>query len=343
MADIIAANLLTPSFITKTVRQFVMNQDNVLGSGILPVVETTKRKLKIRITKNQAVPTEPVSKGAASNSKQMQGSNYITYDPIDYRDKFPIEGDQYLAMLEYQEGFRNTPADSEAFVTLQAKGKELLKGFVEEIGLAIISSLEKNRWEALSGTITYSALGITLDYNFDSGRKPTAAILWSLPGTAVPVQNIKAWKLLYRGSGFRPKKVYMNQATFDEFSETDEVKGYMTGTNSSVLLMLDGTITRVLGLDIVVYDEGYINSSGTFIPFIPNDKVIIVGEPSVGSPAIGEFTQAPSEYNGLQPGMFVRLTHDEDGDPPSFEIIGGFKGIPALYFDDGDAVVYASV
>lgn len=343
MSDIIAANLLTPSFITKSVRQFVMSQENVLGSRILPVEETTKRKLKIRITKNQARPTKPVAKGAGSNSKDIQGSNYITYDPMDFRDKFPLEGDRYLAMLEYQEGFRNIPSDSEAFASLQAKGEELLKGIVEEIGLAIISSVEKGRWDCLSGTIVHSGLGITLDYNFAGARKPTAAVLWAVSGTAVPVANVRAWKLLFRGSGFVPKNIYMNQKTYDEFAETDEVKAYLNGTDSSVLFMLDGLLTRVLGLGIIVYDQGYLNDSDVFTPYIPDNRVIIVGEPTVGSPAIGEFTMGPSEYNSLLPGMFVRLTHDEDGDPPSFEVIGGYKGLPALYFDDGDAIVYATV
>ena len=343
MASIITANLLTQSFITKSVTEFVMNQSNVLGAAILPVQETTKRKLKIKITKNQAKPTKAVARGAGSNLKDIQGSNYITYDPMDFRDKFIMEDDKYLAILEYLEGFRNISPESEGFAALQTKGAELLKGIVEEIGLAIISSVEKNRWDALSGTVTHGNLGIVLDYNFAAARKPTAAVLWTNVATAVPIENIRAWKLLYRGSGYRAKTLYMNQATYDMMVATDEVREYVAGTSSSVMLMTEGRVSRILEINIVVYDEGYIDDSGNFAPFIPDNRVVMVGEPSVGSSAIGEFTMGPSEYNSLKPGMFVRLTHNEDGDPPSFEVIGGYKGLPALYFDDGAAIVYATV
>ena len=343
MPDIMTANYLTPSFLTQAVKEFIMSEEGLIGRSLLPIKETSASELKIKITKHQRTPIGDVAPGAKTPVAQISGDNLVKYSPIPFREKVIMDGTDYMKMLSYIEGFKNvTPSDS-TFFALQEKGAQLAEDIVKEVALGVIASMEKAIFDSLSGTLVTDHYG-SLDYNFAAARKPSAGTAWSVSATATPLDDLRTWVDLFRGSGYKAGKILMNKATYNEFITTAQLKGVLAGTESGVRIQIVGRkVTEVEEIELGIYDEGYINGSGTWTPYLPDGKVLIAGRPAIGAGILGNFALTPSEYNNFAPGIFVNILHQDAGDPPSFRIIGGYNGLPVHHFDDGAAVVYASV
>lgn len=346
MADILTSSLLTPSFLTESVNQAIMNQNAYIGQQYVPIRMTQSSEYKIRVNKKQAVPVSDIKGSSTSPIRDIQGQDLIKYKPVTFREKIVYTTDdaEYVQILSYLEGYRSAMSSNSTteLANIQARGQELAQSIVEEASLAVSSAIEKTIWGALSGSITFENHGV-LSYKFAGARTPTAGVLWSNAATATPVENIRTWKRLFKNSGYKPAEIVMNQATYDEMVATSEVKAYVSGTDAGVLLMTNGQVTQVLGLPIRIYDESYLNTGGTFTDFVPNDTVYILGKANFGSPELGTFYMGPTGENGLTPGAYVNRHDLTNNDPQSIEFRFGFKGLPALYFDGGAGIVKASV
>jgi len=346
MADILTSNLLTPSFLTESVNQTIMNQDAFIGQSYVPIQLTQSSEYKIRVNKKQSVPVKDIKGSSTSPIRDIQGQDLIKYQPVTFREKivYTTDDSEYVQILSYLEGYRMAMESSNTteLARIQMRGEELAQGIVEEASLALAGGIEKTIWGALSGSITFASHGI-LSYNFAGARTPTASVAWSNAATATPIENFKAWKRLFKNSGYKPAEIAMNQATYDEMVATSEVKAFVSGTDSGVLLMTSGQITQVLGLPIRIYDESYLNASGTYTDFIPDGTVYIIGKANFGAPELGRFYMGPTGTNNLNPGAYVNRVDLVTNDPQSIEFRFGFKGLPALFFDNGDGIVKASV
>ena len=342
MADIYATNVLTPTFITESVKQYVMNENALIGNALLPVKERNTKQFKVRINKNQATPIEAIADGATPKSKKLNGGTVISYDGVEHVEKIVLTGDKYLAYLQVQEGYRAMAPGATVDAGIANLAQELLTDIVTEAGLSVATTLENLRFQSLTGTVTLAS-GETIDYNFAGARKPSAGTVWSDSANATPVADLRAWQNLYTGSGYRPVSVGMNLATYSEMVSTAEVKSFIAGSEAGAVFMQEGKVVRVAGLNVIIYNEGYINSSGTFVPYIANDKVIMIGEPTLGATAIGEMTIGLNAYEPNQAGLFVKVNNHDMATPPCIDIPYGGVMLPAHYFDNGDAIVYASV
>jgi len=343
MSDIITANYLTSSFLTEAVKQYVLNESALIGKTLLPVKETNASTVKIKVTKNSTKPIKDVASGASSPLGQIGGDTLVTYKPIEFREKKIVSGADYLKMVQYIEQFKNVQPSDTTFFGLQEKGAELARQLIEECALGVMTAIEKAIFNSLSGSLVTSKNG-TISYGFDGARTPSAGTVWSTSATATPLDNLRTWVDLFRGSGYKASLILMNKATYNEMVATTQVKNAINGTETGISIQVNGRkITEVEETPVMIYDEGYINDSGVWTPYVPNDKVLIVGRPAIGGSAIGEFAMTPSEYNDLRPGMFINVYDNKDGDPKNMRIISGFNGLPVHYFEDGDAVVYAGV
>lgn len=350
MADVNASTLMTSAFLTESVNQVIMNENSYIGKEYLPVALTNENVFKVKINKNNVKPIEDVAGNASSPVRGIRGNNLIKYTGIPYREKIVISADdsEYMEMIQYLEGFRNiNPSNATELGSLQARHQELLSGLVRDCSLAVESGLEKLRWAALSGTLTTSVHG-TVDYNFAGGRKPTAGVLWSVSATATPIANLRAWIALFRSSGYRAKEIVMNQAVYNEMIATSEVIAYLQGTGLSIALATEAKpVERAIGIPIRIYDQFYDTSTNPDSPslteFAPDDKVFIIGENEFGDPSLGKIYLGPTPENNFAPGVYVNVVDMSQADPRKIEIRFGFKGLPSLYFDNGDGMVYASV
>lgn len=177
---------------------------------------------------------------------------------------------------------------------------------------------------------------------------------WSTPASATPLADFRAVQLLSRGHSvnFGPAaRAIMNRVTWNRL---------VTNTNASDLggkkgavgqnIQSIGDINRVLGDEglptLEIFDGGYLNDAGTFVPFIADDKVIVVGQRTDGG-RIGEYRMTRNANNpNLAPGAYMEvIDRGAPGPgqqvPRTIEVHDGHNGGPVIYFPS--AVVIMSV
>lgn len=181
----------------------------------------------------------------------------------------------------------------------------------------------------------------------------SAGTAWSTPATSTPLADFRAVKLKQRGHSvlFNSKSTaYMNQVTFNNLTTNTnaaDLGGKRTQGLATIIGLAD-TNKVLLGEDmpqIVIYDGGYIDSAGTFQPYIANGKVVVVGQRMDGA-QIAKFiitrnaqkqTPGPGIYN------FVvdTLSAGTAPVPREISVHAGFNGGPGVLYSN--AIVAMSV
>jgi len=167
------------------------------------------------------------------------------------------------------------------------------------------------------------------------------ATTWATVSTATPLVDFRAAKLLHRGHGVSfgaGAKAYMNQSTFNSMvanTNASDLFGKRTAGLATVLGLND--INNVLLQEdlpqIVIYDEGYLDDTGTFQLFLATGKVIIVGK-RPGNQTVADFAMVRNANNAnVAPGPydFVKNRAGETV-PPTIEVHSGFNGGPRLFY-----------
>jgi hypothetical protein len=173
-------------------------------------------------------------------------------------------------------------------------------------------------------------------------------VAWGTFATATPLADLRAVQLLARGHSVRfdqSSRAYANQVTVNKMlanTNAADLYGRRTaGLGTANSLNQVNELYTMDGLpNIRVYDEGYLNTSGTFVPHIPNDKVVVVGRRTDGAP-IGEYQMVRNVNNpGMAPGAYMRvIDRGETEVPRTLEIHDGHNGGPALRFPSAVAIM----
>jgi hypothetical protein len=171
-----------------------------------------------------------------------------------------------------------------------------------------------------------------------------ATVGWGTPLTSTPLADFRAVQLKHRGHSVSfgsGSEAFMNQVTVNHLlsntNQTDVAGRRVTGLLS--VLNLD-EINRILAGEnlptIVVYDEGYLDESSVFQPFIPDDFVIVIGKRTDGSP-LGEYQMTLNVNNpDMGAGAYMKvIDHGDDRVPRTVEIHDGHNGGPAMFFPSG--------
>lgn len=208
-----------------------------------------------------------------------------------------------------------------------------------------IDRMEWAIWQLLtSGVITViNATGHVMFSDTFPVQTFTAATPWSTLATATPLANIRSVKMLARGKGARfnsAAKLYVNQTTANLLlgnANAGDIGGKRTNGGDTV-----NSIGRfnefLLGDDmpaVVVYEDGYRTEAGVDVPFIPDNKAVLVGSRIKGR--VGEFllTSNANNQDGAA-GPYQEVIVEKG--PVALKILDGFNGGPCLYYP-GSVVV----
>jgi hypothetical protein len=206
-----------------------------------------------------------------------------------------------------------------------------------------LDRIEQIIWTLLS-TGTFSVAGpngAILHTDNYTTQTYTAGVTWATVATATPLANFRAVQLLGRGRSAvfdAGAKAYMNRVTANSLlsnTNANDLAGRRTAGLASVMSI--GDTNQVLlgeGLpQLVVEDSGYFNDSSTFVPFIPNNKVVVVGRRPAGQ-TIGEYQMVRNANNdNMAPGPYMKIVDNgEDHVPRSIEVHDGHSGGPAIFF-----------
>lgn len=169
----------------------------------------------------------------------------------------------------------------------------------------------------------------------------TASPLWSSTSTATPLANLRANKLLGRGKGVsfgRDSTLYMNQTDVNNLlnnSNSADLFGRRVNGLSTVNNLSD--LNELLAGDdlpqIVVYDKGYLNDSGTFTLFIPAGTAVHVGKRLQGQ-VIADICATRNANNpDMAPGPYQKIIdRGEDQVPRVVEVHDGANFAPRIYY-----------
>lgn len=192
-----------------------------------------------------------------------------------------------------------------------------------------------------TGTFTIAnELGQTMYAGTFAVQSYTAGVAWGTSATATPLANFRAVQLLSRGYSvdFGPRaRAYMNRVTFNKLvsnTNSNDLAGRrVTGLLSVLNLDEINAINAGEGLPtIVVYDDGYLNNAGTFVPFIADDKVVVIGA-RPGNQALGDYAFTRNANNpNMAPGPYQKVIDREEDVPRQIVVHDGHNGGPRLYF-----------
>lgn len=218
-----------------------------------------------------------------------------------------------------------------------------------------LDRIEKIGWDLLT-TGTFSVAGPDgLTYQTDTFALQTqSGSDWSTVASATPLADFRATQLLSRGHSvsFGPEaRAIMNRVTANYLLANTNAAdlGGKKGMGLQSLTSI-GDVNRILtgeGLPTIeIFDGGYLNDAGTFVPFIANDKVVVVGRRTDGG-RIGEYRMTRNANNpNLAPGAYMEvIDRGEPGPgrqvPRTIEVHDGHNGGPVIYFPS--AIVIVSV
>jgi hypothetical protein len=161
---------------------------------------------------------------------------------------------------------------------------------------------------------------------------------WGTVLTATPLLDLRAMKLLARGHSvdFGSKAtIYMNQGTANNVLGNQNAadlfgrRGMYGATLNSI--KSDNAILMENGLpQIEVFDGGYIDDTGKFTLYIPNNKAVLSGLRPNGAP-VGRYRRT---FNAVSrgTGSYMVIKEYEDEVPPKITVQRGHSGGPVLYW-----------
>lgn len=197
-------------------------------------------------------------------------------------------------------------------------------------------------WKALSGTYTPTVGGstISIDYEIPAGHKPTAGITWATATTDI-ISDIGAWKkLIEQDSGFTPRHAYCNQSVMNYLMKNTGLKDLLGQATVREQVARTGQIQEALGLLWHVNNSGYLDSSGTFVNFIPDDIVILLPDEKVyGYLQTGSQAVPTGNGNDIATVLGKFSYFDIGKDPVEYLLYVGQNFLPVIPIPK--AIVYA--
>lgn len=214
-----------------------------------------------------------------------------------------------------------------------------------------LDRIEKIGWDLLvAGVFSVAGpTGTTVHTDAYTTQTYTASD-WGTAATATPLADFRAVQLLGRGtsSGFGASaRAYLNQVTFNRLvanTNANDLAGRFSVLQNTVRSAQSvNEVQSGEGLPrLVIYDEGYLDETGAFQLYIPDDKVVVVGQRSSGA-AVGGYRMTRNAQNpGMAPGPYTLvIDRGEMTVPRTVEVHDGHSGGPVLYLPG--AIVVMSV
>ncbi|HEU4751969.1 MAG TPA: major capsid protein [Armatimonadota bacterium] len=172
---------------------------------------------------------------------------------------------------------------------------------------------------------------------------------WSTAATSTPIADFRAMALQGRGKGVSfgaGARAFANRVTVNRLlanSNAADIGGKLVVAGNNVVSLSDAN--RVLLANdlpaLETYDEGYLDNNGTFQPFIADDKVVVIGKRSSGSPIMDYAMTRNANNPNLAPGVYTKVDDDPNRVPRFIDVHDGHNGGPRIYFPS--AIVIMSV
>jgi len=201
-----------------------------------------------------------------------------------------------------------------------------VKEELEDLDSRLEFRREWARWQALTGTLTIDQAKVkfSVDYGIDATHKPTVGTAWSDVSADI-IGDLAAYKeIMQKDSSEAATTVYLNSTVMSYLIKNTGLKSLM-GEQLKTQILQSGSITRVLGLNFVVYDTGYVPAGGAFTKFVDDGHVFMVTNSTFAEEQIAPSTDPKSGY---RPGKFSKSWVEED--PAGIWILIELNSLPII-------------
>lgn len=201
--------------------------------------------------------------------------------------------------------------------------------------------------------VVLDATGEVVDFAAFEPKTFVAPVGWTNQATATPIANFRAVKLLSRGQSVsfgNGSVAMMTEATAQKMYANTNAND-LGGRRAEGLSSVDGLAptNRILEREdlprVVIYEGGYLDDSGTWRTWIPDDTVVVFGRRE-NNARLGAFRYTLNRVNpGMTAAPYVRVVPKgmgpDQAPPPKIEVHRGFNGGPIIFY--GGAVVIMKV
>jgi hypothetical protein len=157
---------------------------------------------------------------------------------------------------------------------------------------------------------------------------------WATVATSTPLADLRAVQLKSRGYSVNfgaQSRMIMNRTTWNSFiSNTNQAD--VGGRKAEYGMSINSPVQAAQMLaqnDLpapVIYDDGYLDDSAAFQLFVPNNKVIVVGQRRDNDP-IGAYRLTRNANNpDAGPGSYDKVVDDPNEVPRSIQVHRGHNG-----------------
>jgi hypothetical protein len=170
----------------------------------------------------------------------------------------------------------------------------------------------------------------------------TRIVAWTSFATAQPLNDFRAAQLKARANGVyfdQRAKAFCNRVTVNNLLQNTnaaDLGGKRTQGLANMLSLSDvNMLLTGEGLpNIVVYDEVFKDDTGTVVPFIADNVVVIIGARRNGDPVAEYMMTRNAQNDDLGPGayMMVEDTMAANKPPRYIKVHDGHNGGPAIYY-----------
>lgn len=271
------------------------------------------------------------------NRVKPKGMSRFTLEPGVYGEYGLV--DERELTTRRQMGTFGTPIDITDLVL--DRQNQLLQRRLDRIELIVWTLMTTGTFSVADGSNVLH----TDSYTFQSFD---ASVGWGTAATSTPLADLRAVQLKARGYSVNfgaQATAYMNLVTWNRMLANTNAAD-LGGRKAAFGESINGPegVNRVLAQDnlpqISIYDEGYLDSTGTFQLFIPDGIIVLIGARPPGQ-RIGEYRFTRNANNpNMAPGSYMKVfDRGQEQVPRQIEVHDGHNGGPVIYFPSAIVVM----
>lgn len=312
--------------ITHIVRNTITDTSRYVGGTFCPLVDVYSRRIEVDVLDAVTGMTAPHNLNAPpAMVKKLSGQSTKIMATGYWKEAYRIDEEELLFARE--EGTYNKRAGRLRVIRRTA-----------ELNTRLETRMEWLRWQPLvNGKLDVNENNVkyTVDYKIPSKNKPN--IDWSDPNHDV-ISDIEDLLLIYRGTGAKGRTVYINHGVAKALALNEKVRQLLSRSQYANTLS-PRTILAAMNmlfpeLEWKLYDEGYGDDKGEFQSFLPDNKLVILGQGAPGEKLMDFATTISLANGGMdnpQPGKFGMVVDKSMEVNPFVDITVGIYGLPRVY------------
>lgn len=337
-------DLVTSANITSYWTEKNQNQQPLLGETLFPTRQVLGTKLEwIKGANNQPVALRPSSYDAKAIRRDRQGIEKASTEMPFFKESMYIDE----RLRQDLNNFAN--ANNQQLVN-----QVLLNIYNDEANLIDASEVtrERMRMEALTtGQIKVSGNGqsFTYDFGVPTDNKKTVTTSWST-ATADIIGDITSYVDAMKAKGVNITRAICNSSVAKYFRANTAIKNavyvFAQGTVPVTTARAIDYIYNETGVMFYVYDNVYVNESGTAVKYIPDDTVVLMPDGDLGYTNMGTTPEESDLMNSLGANVSivdngVAVTTSQTVDPVNVETKVSMVTLPS--FEQADKIVIVDV